>query len=260
MDRQRILSVCWGGLANRIQNVESCLSLSLATSRALKVHWPLDWALGALFESLFQIPEGAEVLSTADFVELDRETREFDANFELDGNYFSDREYITEKELEAVLAPFDRVKISAWQRLHCGMQRRRRLALNRQIQSMLSTYSHLAKGRIGIHVRRTDHSGAISLSPDESFFVFLDDQQGDFFLCTDDEEVEYSFRKRYGDRIISYEKRSRERDAEIGIQDALIDLCLLAECRFIVGSSASTFSSCASFWGGNPLHRVLRYA
>lgn len=155
---------------------------------------------------------------------------------------------------------FDRVKVTAWQRTHCGMQRRRCLVLNSQMQSMLSSHSHLAKGRIGIHVRRTDHSGAISLSPDESFFVFLDGQQGDLFLCTDDEEVEYSFQKRYGNRVISYKKRCRERDTEIAIQDALIDLCLLAECRFIVGSSASTFSSCASFWGGNPLHRILQYA
>ena len=260
MDRRIILSVCWGGLANRIQNVESCLSLSLTTGRALKVHWPLDWALGAPFESLFEVPEGAEILSTADFVELDRETREFDAQFELSGKYLSERDFLTEREVEAVLEPFDRVKILAWQRIHCGMQRRRRLVLNSQMQSILSTWSHLSKGRIGIHVRRTDHSGAISLSPDESFYVFLDGQEGDFFLCTDDEEVEKSFFERYGNRITSYKKRSRERDKEIAIQDALIDLCLLAECRFIVGSSASTFSSCASFWGGKPLHRILRYA
>lgn len=113
---------------------------------------------------------------------------------------------------------------------------------------------------IGIHVRRTDHSTAIRLSPLEGFFyaadAALEQHYGaQLFLCTDDASVRSAFRHRYGTRVL-VSNAQLSRSSTEAIQDAVVDLFSLARCTRIIGSYHSSFSELAAMIGDRPLHTV----
>lgn len=113
---------------------------------------------------------------------------------------------------------------------------------------------------IGIHVRRTDHSTAIRLSPLDGFFHAADGaleqhSAAQLFLCSDDEGVRSSFRQRYGTRVLVSDAQL-SRSSTAAIQDAVVDLFSLARCSRIIGSYHSSFSELAAMIGGRPLHTV----
>merc|ERR1712183_1082148 len=77
-----------------------------------------------------------------------------------------------------------------------------------------------------------------------------------FFLATDDPQVERTLRHRYGEKLVVAPKRSLDRNAEEGIQDAFVDLLTLAGGTEIIGSFKSSFSSVAALFNLVPF-RVL---
>ena len=80
-----------------------------------------------------------------------------------------------------------------------------------------------------------------------------------FYLATDDLQEEKTISERFGDRIFTYKKRSVDRNTEVGIVDAMIDLTNLASCRKIYGSYYSSFSDVAAIWG-NTEKKVIKIA
>ncbi|MEM9423654.1 MAG: hypothetical protein AAF975_02555, partial [Spirochaetota bacterium] len=67
-----------------------------------------------------------------------------------------------------------------------------------------------------------------------------------FFLATDDLSVEIKLRQIFPGRIVSYPKKNFDRNNPIAIQDAVIDLYCLSNCRKLIGSYSSSFSEIAS--------------
>lgn len=103
---------------------------------------------------------------------------------------------------------------------------------------------------IGIHVRRTDNLPAVARSPTELFIQAMDaeivrDPDVGFFLATDDPSVEQTFRRKYGDRILTHAKEF-SRQTIAGVQAAVVDLCCLARTAAIYGSYWSSFSDMAA--------------
>jgi hypothetical protein len=101
----------------------------------------------------------------------------------------------------------------------------------------------------GVHVRRTDFSQYLphrkqrQLPALQRYFDHLDGWTGSYFLATDGgDEVEEAFRRRYGDRLITYSKRSLHRHDTEAVQDALVDVYLLQRCRAFVGTMYSSFT------------------
>ncbi|CAE8681871.1 unnamed protein product, partial [Polarella glacialis] len=120
----------------------------------------------------------------------------------------------------------------------------------------------LPPGSMSVHIRRTDHVKAITRSPDELFLDAMDaclfkDEDATFFLATDDPEVEAAMRHRFGNRLLTQRKRTLDRNSPEGIEDALLDLLLLAQGEKVIGSFRSSFSAMASHFRMVPLQIVV---
>lgn len=107
---------------------------------------------------------------------------------------------------------------------------------------------------VGVHIRRTDSVNSIKFSPTSLFIEKLQEevnanQDVRFYLATDDKNEESLLKSHFGERIITYEKRSLDRNNPDGIIDAMVDLSNLSHCHHLLGSYFSSFSEIAADWG-----------
>ena len=117
-----------------------------------------------------------------------------------------------------------------------------------------SIHLDLSVPPIGIHIRRTDNKQSIQFSPTSLFLEKIKEElalnpKQKFFLATDDKEEENLIKKKYPQNILTYTKRSLDRNTPEAIEDAVIDLYILSNCKYILGCYYSSFSSIAAFWG-----------
>ncbi len=103
---------------------------------------------------------------------------------------------------------------------------------------------------IGLHIRRNDNLLSIKHSPLENFIEKMNLEIGKnkntrFFLATDSVEIENLIKRKFNDKLIIY-KKILSRNSEKGIQDALVDMYLLANTKKIYGSYHSSFSNVAA--------------
>jgi hypothetical protein len=104
---------------------------------------------------------------------------------------------------------------------------------------------------IGVHIRRTDNRASIDKSPTTCFLELMQrevdaDRSVKFFVATDSPEEESRLKQRFGGRIITHAKATLDRDDPRGIQDAVVDLYSLANCRKLIGSHWSSFTDVAA--------------
>ena len=112
---------------------------------------------------------------------------------------------------------------------------------------------------VGVHIRRTDNVVSIQQSPTALFEERMSQEPADtiFYLATDSEEVKMQMRRRFGERVQTLHRQA-ERGTLQGMQDALVELYLLARCRHILGSAGSTFSMTAASIGRVSLEILCR--
>ena len=113
-----------------------------------------------------------------------------------------------------------------------------------------------------MHIRRTDHLDAIEESPLDAFITAmrekLDAEPGtNYFLATDDEQVEFLLMKLFPTKIIVHKKEFTRQSIQ-GIKDAVVDLYCLSATAGIYGSYFSSFSDIAARIGNIPLHVIRR--
>jgi hypothetical protein len=104
---------------------------------------------------------------------------------------------------------------------------------------------------IGVHVRRTDSRRQVEL---EQYFRIIPNDARPIFLCTDSIDVDESFRKRYGSRIVPVQRTYPESGArlhsaahDVSLRsrmslEAVRDLYGLSRCRMIVHGVNSSYS------------------
>ncbi len=120
---------------------------------------------------------------------------------------------------------------------------------------------------VGMHIRRTDHAQATLMAPDHLFLRAAEEQieKGrTIFLATDNDETLRLMTSRFGRHILQYPKVTnlpkrwprRRFDFEATLED-LIDLWLLASCRFVIGSAASSYSNVAMLYNGSPENQIM---
>lgn len=115
---------------------------------------------------------------------------------------------------------------------------------------------------VGIHIRRTDHILSKELSPD---ILFCDEihkaiSKGyKIFLSSDNTGTIEEFCRKFGNNITIFPKKTsnqrwpRQNTSEIDVIEDLIDLYLLANCEYVIGSSHSSFSGTAIALNGSPM-------
>ena len=97
-----------------------------------------------------------------------------------------------------------------------------------------------------MHIRRTDNVESIKFSPLELFlekinFEVSENENVNFFLSTDDLNVEERIISEFGNKIITH-KKEFSRQTVAGMQDAVVDMFCLSKTAVIYGSYWSSFS------------------
>jgi hypothetical protein len=270
------------GLCNRMLAIASGRALAAEVNQEMQIIWNEDRCLGASFKDLFCPILGVRVKDIRwNESLLDRlqypylcftERPLLDKLSKFMRSLVYDR-VVRSQELHksllsgqygaALLFGSQRTLLLAYEAFHSGAETFLRSfqplpSLMEIVDRETRCFSH---NIVGVHIRRTDHHGAISMSPIDEFERRLAkeieaDRSVMFFLATDCPDTETKIKNRFGERVIIRE-RCRRRDTVPGMQDALVDLYLLSRTKKILGSCGSTFSGTAGMLGGIPLVTVV---
>ncbi len=132
-----------------------------------------------------------------------------------------------------------------------------------RVREILQEASAESGPLVGVHIRRTDHSNAVTESPREAFVQAIEreiksDENTRFYLASDDETEKQYFRNRFGsDRMITYSFELNREKPE-GIRGAVIEALLLGAGSKIYGTKGSSYSQLAAALTGKPLITVTK--
>lgn len=264
-----------GGLANRMRSIASALSLARDLNTGIHIIWFKDKGLNCRFTDIFEPIRSDNLLfreaGIKDLLMYDRPRKKnlwLPAYFQY--LYYSKRLY--EAEVASLRANqfdfFEWAKHSRPYLASYDMFYPLNYTLNQLFVPLPSIRKRIEEKKqlfrqntIGIHIRRTDHTTSTQESPTSFFMDFMDkeiqkDQQVMFYMASDSEEEKAMLKARYPDRILSSE-RVASRIHRSGIEDAVVDMYLLASTRKIAGSSQSSFSEVAAMLY-NTEHIVLK--
>jgi hypothetical protein len=240
-----------GGLCNRLKRLVSCLRMKtyLNQNGELLLYWPIDYECNCSFSDLFS--NNFKEFNLANGSSDERMWRfwllpdEVPIGFAqvLPSELGQDIDYEYERIPNLIRSDY--------------LKYINQLIPNKKIQAIIDANSQsIGRNTLGVHVRRRDflEDPLRSSGTDMKFFQRLDRYLDDctermIFLATDCPETQQRFIDRYGKRILFYSKRSYDRYNKKGIQDGMVDLFLLAQSEYIVGSYLSTFTEMA-WWLG----------
>lgn len=251
------------GLCNRLRAIDSAVALAARHKMKLHIIWERNEHCNDKFSNLFIVPKEVERLT------------EIKGGFamkvvkKLVSVYLSltNKCYLDQKKIENLmsqkngfetLSGCSRVYIRSYGRFYQSALPFSIFRPKAPIQEIITSYKE--DNIIGVHVRRTDHQYSITYSPTEKFIEYMNkeidkDSNVKFFLATDDPSVEITLRKVFPNKIVSHCKKSLDRNNPTAIQDAVVDLYCLSNCRKLIGSYSSSFSDIAS--GINGIDKVI---
>lgn len=131
-----------------------------------------------------------------------------------------------------------------------------------QLQDIINKTSQNFYHTIGVHIRRKDHDIAIRYSAESAFITAMQhelnkDYKVDFYLSTDCLQTERKVADRFTGKVQFYTKKSYDRNSQQGIQEALIDLFVLANTKKLLGSYCSSYSQVAAEISGIQEETIL---
>lgn len=249
-----------GGLCNRMRVVASALSFVQSHAGVhCRVLWRRDKACGAWFDELFEpISEPrfevvrARCCQTPAWARWGRLCgRRVAFNFNRSGT----------DSLPALCASSPLVYVASCYQLcsYASLPMRQVFRplpfLSERIEALCARFERPVSG---LHVRRGDHSASIAHSPTTAFSSLLEQmrKEGRFktvYLATDDARLRQSFIQRYGSFVATQPYDLSSRGTTKGMQQAVIDLFVLAHADHIFGSWGSSFSDTAAELFGSPL-------
>jgi len=256
----------FGGLANRMRVIASGIWLKNKIEGDLVVIWSPDQSLNCPYELIFENNENFKIIRMNDYIKNVRATNQADwIETTKSGivNKFMGIDYCIKECDFPNLIKFGKIDIlevarknkviyfQTCQEFGDGQFAYKSYKPISQIQEQIGLASKLfTASTIGIHIRRTDHDRSIKNSP---IALFIEKMQGEisvnantnFFLATDDSEVEKTMFDLFGPKIMTHGKK-RSRNTVKGIQDAVVDLYCLSKTSKIMGSYWSSFSTAAS--------------
>lgn len=256
-----------GGLCNRLRVVASARLLAQKANSALNVHWLRTPDFNAAFDRLFEVRS------------LDFEVSEHGGPRLLQKLVLQGAETLLRISGSTVLGEVDTAPgrfdlqraLSAAGRGRLWLRSNSRLAMANDmyapfvpveaLRERIAAHAGTPAQTVGVHIRRTDNARAADRSPLHAFELSMQrqlDQAPDtrFFVATDDPQTLQALCSRFGDRVLSYPKRSLARNDPRALEDAVVDLFCLAQSRHVLGSYWSSFSETA--WELNDLpHEVV---
>lgn len=262
-----------GGLGNRMRAIAAAIRLAGQTGQHVRIVWFRDAGLGCRFDQLFlPLQAGGVSLSEAtpaDYLLRDRPRRRNLFVPRLWQRLAYDLRIDEQTTMQGTYAGRDFASLI--QGRHTWMASchyfyglnvpagtydcfRPLPHLQRRIDAMAQ---RLGPHPVGIHIRRTDHTRAIHESPTEAFIRRMQQLPADsrFYLATDDEHEKETLRKAFPGRVFTAGNKA-ERSSLSGMEDALVEMYILARTTLILGSSGSSFSETAATIGGIQLEII----
>jgi hypothetical protein len=239
------------GLCNRMRSLDSALHLADQLDRKLHVIWDRNKELNCRLEELFEMPQG---IASIDQPSMGRYGRQFrwalyTCTYPINFGQKRVKQWIDEKRDFAALGKFSRIAMATWEEFYPRRHPYRAFAPIARLQSQIERYGR--DEMVAVHIRRSDHRIAITESPTERFIELMQleidaDRRTNFFLATDSPEVESQLLQRFPKRIVTHAKSSLARNQKCAIEDALVDLYVLSNCRKLIGSRWSSFTNTAA--------------
>lgn len=271
-----------GGLGNRMRAIDSAIRLAKFKNTGVIVFWKVNEDLGAPFEALFEpFPAGANVVKVVNIARLDYPGYIYDSYFKgirrfskplLIDNPDWEFEQISHEYIRLFLASLNGTNLydremdqyvqKTWQSLWPEKSYYIR-SYSRFFGTPFSTYQHfvpIASIRrkatklivecgnfsCGIHIRRTDQISAVEKSTTEKFVTLMKEELAinsgsKFFLATDSEDEKQKIRHLFRESIVTADIIQGRGQAE-AMEDALMELYVLAHMRKIIGSYWSSFT------------------
>ena len=250
------------GLCNRLRCLAAMQSLAELNNAELRMLWEPGITCPATFESLFE--PVCEPITKPEIEKLrqERDIRILAGNAAGNGpeSYGRGEEYT-----------------AGW------LRHSRQLRPLPHLLQRIRDYQQTAwsEWTVGVHVRRTDavadRGRRLGLTfHDEPIFTAMHDEirkhpETVFAFATDNQDSLDKYTHEFGDRIRCFPKPFAEFDPQVhslfgakssvghrhtSMEDAVIDLWLLAGTRHIIGTQASSFSQQAAWIGDIPLQRL----
>lgn len=232
------------GLANRLRALVSGICLAEDYGLPLILHWSIDHACAAKFESLFKLsslPSFARVTHLPLLKAYPCLTPE---NLEHVKKVWDRKLPLTLKSYEQ----FHRTDMPRWIKHLRAIQPTD--SLLEEVEKRLPPFDQ--SRFLGVHIRRGDNDKAIAGSPYSAFLKRLENDDSFLVVATDDEEIREDLKQRFPGRLW-FPAKIRNRHTEEGIQEAVIDFFCLTRCPKILGSVSSSFTEIASLYAGNEL-------
>ena len=264
-----------GGLGNRMKSIAAAIKLAQATQTNLDIIWFQDWGLGCKFCELFlplQVPN-VKLREANWFDKLTRdiprrrnlyipklfEKWQYDACLDrlaVSKAYYNEFDFIPWSKGRNVWLASDVYFISkeipddSFDIYH---------PIKKLQDRIDQTKSSFGERTVGVHIRRTDNIRAIQNSPTSLFIERMRNEPTTtrFYLATDSEEVKEELKDIFGNRIITSPNKAMRGNLE-GMEDAVVELYLLAATHLILGSSYSTYSMTAAAIGRTPLEMIVK--
>ncbi len=242
-----------GGLCNRMRSIGSAIELSRHTDHPLHIYWVCNFEINCKLSDLFDLPEKIFTLSE---VYIPNRVIRFSLERLADISFSTYPHYrlkynVTPYPRETILPRITAAKhvyIRTDQPFYFSPTPFTCFTPKPFLQEKINAYR--GDNLIGIHIRRTDNVKSSENSPLYRFIHCMiqeieTDSRTRFFVSTDDPQIETHLRNQFQDRIITHTKRSLDRNNPLAIQDAVIDLYSLANCRKLIGSYWSSFTETA---------------
>ena len=250
-----IIALARGGLCNRIKCLISAQRLAKRDSRKVLLFWEPDRDCGCCFSDLFenQITE----INREEFLKLSQDKayqicdtwRLLPLPQENVGRNFS-RAYVSE---EGNNIDFEYVRIPLNTRADILRYLKRLVPKKHITEKVDEFYKKFDDNTISVNIRSWHgEKRSVFFNVKNLYKVMNKEKTGNFFVVCDSPEILEQINKRYGGRALIYSRRTfpGDRKSPEGIQDALIELLLLARNKSLKASYLSTFSEMAWWLGG----------
>jgi len=270
---KQLTLVLEGGLGNRIYAVTSGIGFAKEHNLRLTVFWFKDWGMGAGFHDLFTLAPSVEnvEIKDASFADFFKYAKPIKSNFflpklyqklQFDTAYCWYKEQVPVEKWYSFNARADKFYLFHCQKFYENSELLHLLSPVDSIQKQIDErLNFLSPQTIGVHIRRTDFTGAITQSPLSAFIEKMQQEiamnpDTCFYVASDSPEEKEKLINRLGHRIITFENNLK-RNTKAGIIDALIELYTLASTKKIYGSFQSSYSLLASEINNIPLEIVV---
>ncbi len=255
------------GLGNRMRVIDSGLQWKHMTGGQLHVLWFVNSDVGIPFTDLFEVPSGVDRLHQWRMPRrLETIVKRFlHSSVRGIGYAFKDHEEVESRcirgDFQQWLLAQRRVFLKTYTDFLPHEDSLRVFRPVSRLQQAVHARLPRLRRAVGVHVRRSDHKDARRLSTSERFIARMQgeierDASTQFYLATDSAEEEARLVGLFGDRVFTHPKRSLNRGDREAIEDAVIDMYSLSNCRRILGSFGSSFTEAAGKIGGVPVEIV----